>query len=79
MALDAGNKKLVSIRLGALDEVRRSLLRWNCNQWDALIRGLEPHDLGTLNQTAGLITTVAFAFTSLGFLLLLRGGRRWPE
>lgn len=79
MALDAGNKKFVGICLGVLDEVRWCLLRWNCNQWDTLIRGFEPHDLGALDQTTGLITTIAFAFTSLSFLLLLRGSRRWSE
>jgi len=79
MALDAGNKKLIRIRLGVLNEVRWGLLCWNCNQWNALIRGLKPHNLGTINRTARFIAAVPFAFTSFSFLLLLSGGRRWSE
>jgi hypothetical protein len=72
VALDAGNKQLVCILVCIFNEVNWCLLSRNGNKRDALVRRLEPNDLGALDgSTTRFITAVTFSLTTLGFLLLL--------
>lgn len=81
VTLDARDEKLVYIVLRVLHEVRWCLFCRNRNQGDTLVCGLEPDDLGPLDDgTLVVISTITFTLAAFSFLLLLRrSGRRTEQ
>lgn len=76
MTLNAGNEETIAVSFGVLDEVGGSLLGGDSNEGNTLVGGLEPNNLGTLdNFRAILLASVTLALSALSFLLLLGSGR----
>jgi hypothetical protein len=72
-SLDACYEDAVGVVLVLLDEVARSLLGGNSNQWHALICWLEPDNLGLVLSLWLGAARVALASLTLSLLLLLGG------
>src|SRR5258706_2684650 len=81
MALNTSNEKAVGVGLRVLNKVGRCLLSRNGDKWHALVGGLEPDDLGPLRgyTLRTLVSSIAFPFPPLIFLLLLGGSGRRAE
>lgn len=79
VTLDASDEEFVRILFGVLDEIRRRLFSGNGDEGNALVGGLEPHDLGTLDRTTRFVSPITLPLTALSFLLLLSGCRRWAQ
>ena len=79
MTLDASNEKFVGVRFRVLNEVDRCLFRGDGDEGDTFIGWLEPDDLGALDRSPGLITTITLTFATFGLLFLLGSSRGWAE
>lgn len=79
MALDTSNEELVSVRFRVLDKIDRCLFCWDSDEGDTFVSWLEPDDLGALDRSPGLITTVTFTLATFSLLFLLGSSRGWAE